>query len=60
VSADAQTICGNRAMSRKASILVLLVVAILVVGFTIQYIYNPSPELNAIPGYSPGKPIPTK
>jgi hypothetical protein len=47
-------------MSRKVSIVLLVLVAALVVGFTIQYVYNPSPELNFIPGYSPGKPIPKK
>ena len=41
-------------MSRNAKILVWTVVAILVVGFTIQYVYNPLPELNLIPGYKPG------
>jgi hypothetical protein len=51
---------GDRAMSRNASIFLLVVVAILVVAFAIQYIYNPFPELNFKPGYSPNNPSPPK
>jgi hypothetical protein len=51
---------AETAVSRRTWFLLLLVIAALVVGFTIQYVYNPMPELNFISGYSPGKPIPDK
>jgi len=41
-------------MSLKMTI-VLSVIALLVVAFAIQYIYNPHPELNLVPGYDPRK-----
>jgi hypothetical protein len=41
-------------MNLKMTI-VLGVIALLVGAIAIQYIYNPHPELNLVPGYDPRK-----
>jgi hypothetical protein len=38
-------------MSRRAMLFVSLFVAAMIVAFSIQYIYNPHPELNLLESY---------